>query len=85
MMDLVSPSGKSKSMKRVFRLKRETPIEWIDVQTGIFRYAFVKNEGAKSACVIKLWETLVIAVTTPWPTSRGPVRRGRKNPLSRER
>lgn len=84
MMDMVSVDGKCTPTKRVFRLKRETPIEWTTVQSGIFRFCFVKNMEAKSACVIELWQTLVIAVTTPWPADRGPMRKGRNNPLSRD-
>ena len=72
-------------VNRVLRLKRDTPIEWIEFQPGIFRFAFVKQDGADAACVFELWETLIVAIATPWPDSRGPLRRGRSNPLSRER
>lgn len=72
------------SEKRLFRLKRETPIEWRDIQPGIFTYAFIKNEVGKAICIIGLWETLTIAVSAPWPSKRGPLRKGRKNPLTRD-
>ncbi len=81
-MKVIGPDGIPG--ERCFRLKRETPIEWRDIQAGIFTYAFVQNEKGKAICVIGLWETLVIAISAPWPDNRGPVRKGRKNPLSRE-
>jgi hypothetical protein len=83
-MDLQPISGKGPAQKRVFRLKRDTPIEWVDLQPGIFRFAFVKSDGEDSACVMELWETLIVAVKAPWPGNRGPMRKGRKNPLSRD-
>lgn len=70
---------------RVFRLRRESPIEWVELQPDIFRFAFVKQDGAEAACVFELWKTLIVAIATPWPDSRGPLRRGRSNSLSRER
>jgi hypothetical protein len=72
-------------VNHVLRLKRETSIEWVEFQPGIFRFAFVKQDGADAACVFELWETLIVAIATPWPDSRGPLRCGRSNPLSRER
>jgi hypothetical protein len=72
-------------VNRVLRLKRETPIEWVEFQPGVFRFAFVKQDGADAACVFELWKTLIVAMATPWPDSRGPLRRGRSNPLSRDR
>lgn len=70
---------------RILRLKRETPIEWVEFQPGIFRFAFVKREGADAACVFELWDTLIVTISSPWPDDRGPLRRGRSNSLSRER
>lgn len=81
--NIISPTGQK--LVITFRLKRETPIEWNDLQPGIFRYAFVKEEGAASACIIEMWSALVVAVQTPWPDDRGPKRKGRNNPMSRER
>lgn len=72
-------------INRVLKLKRETPIEWVEFQPGIFRFGFVKQDGADAACVFELWQTLIVAIATPWPDSRGPLRRGRKNPRSRDR
>lgn len=83
-MDLKPLSGEGPMQKRIFRLKRDTPIEWVDLQPGVFRFGFVKSDGEDSACVMELWETLVVAVKAPWPGDRGPLRKGRKNPLSRD-
>ena len=82
-MSLVPALG-GPAEKRIFRLVRETPIEWIPMQPGIFSFAFVQQEKGMSVCVIDLWATLVISVSAPWPGNRGPLRRGRKNPLSRD-
>lgn len=81
----LQPVAGGSPINRVLRLKRETPIEWVEFQPGIFRFAFVKQKGADAACVFELWETLIVAMSTPWPDSRGPLRKGRSNPLSRER
>lgn len=70
--------------KRIFRLKRETPVEWVRFQPDIFSSAFVKCDET-CACVFDLWKTLIVTVQAPWPGDRGPLRRGRKNPMSRER
>jgi hypothetical protein len=72
-------------MKRLFRMKRETPIEWVQYQTDTFRFAFVGGEENNAVCVLDFWQTLVAAVAVPWPGRRGPLRRGRKNGTSRER
>ena len=77
-------TGKSNT-RRIFRLVRETPIKWIEYQRGVFSFAFVKNENDQAVCILNAWETLTVAVTTPWPDDRGPLRRGRNNPHSRER
>ncbi len=82
-MDLKPVSGR-KGIKRVFRMTRVTLIEWIPIQPGISTYAFVECEKGRTACVMDLWGTLVGAVETPWPDGRGPLRRGRRNPLSRD-
>jgi hypothetical protein len=81
----LAPIDGGEAKQRVFRLVRETLIEWIDTQPGVFRYAFVKTEQGTAVCVLELWQTIVAAVATPWPDSRGPLRKGRNNPLSRER
>lgn len=83
-MDLV-PVGGGKPIKRAFRLKRETKIEWFQLQEGTFKFGFVRCEGERSVCVIELWQSLVVAVKAPWPGDRGSLRRGRKNPHSRDR
>lgn len=81
----LQPVAGGPPVDRVFRVKRETPVEWIEFQPGVFRFAFVKQDGADAACVFELWETLIVAIAAPWPDRRGPLRRGRANPLSRER
>lgn len=70
--------------KRAFRLKRDEEPEWISFQSNVFEFAFVKREQEGIACVIELWETLIVAVAAPWPDDRGPLRRGRRNPFSRD-
>ena len=67
-----------------FRLVRDTPVEWTHLQQDVFGFAFVKCDDGGSACVLDLWQTLVVTVRTPWPDDRGPMRRGRKNPMSRD-
>lgn len=74
-----------KNIQRLFRMVRETPVEWIKYQPSIFTFGFVKSEVGRAVCVLDLWETWVVAVAAPWPDSRGPLRRGKKNQLSRER
>lgn len=81
----LQPLGGGPPVQRAMRLKRETPVQWIEVQPGVFRIAFVQREEGSAACVIELWETLVLAASAPWPDGRGDMRRGRRNPLSRER
>lgn len=81
----MQPAGGGPLMNRLIRLKRGAPIEWTDFQPGIFRFTFVKRYGAGAACIFELWKTLIVAIATPWPDGRGPVRRGKKNPLSRDR
>jgi hypothetical protein len=82
-MELVDPATGKKS-QRVFRLVRDTPVEWVCFQPDIFSVAFVKcDEGC--ACVMDLWKTLVVTIKAPWPDDRGALRKGRKNPLSRDK
>jgi hypothetical protein len=80
----MEPGSGGPPVQRAFRLTRETPVEWVPFQPGVFSFAFVKREDQGVACVMELWQTLVVAVTAPWPDNRGPMRRGRKNPLSRD-
>ncbi len=82
MMQLVNPTTGEKFQK-AFRLVRETPVEWVHFQENTFGVAFVKCDQA-CACVMDLWQTLIVTVTAPWPGDRGPIRRGKKNPLSRD-
>jgi hypothetical protein len=82
----VGPGSEGKApTRRVFHLVRDTPVEWIEYQPSIFTFGVVKREDGGAACILDLWETLVVAVAAPWPDRRGPMRRGKKNPFSRER
>jgi len=72
-------------VRRIFRLVRETPVEWVEYLPGAFRFAFVEKEGGGGVFIFDLWETLLASVATPWPGGRGPLRRGRRNRFSRER
>jgi hypothetical protein len=80
----LQPESGGKAVQRLFRLIRETPVAWEDFQPDVFRFGFVKSESGRAVCVMELWQTLVVAVAAPWPDSRGPLRRGRKNPRSRD-
>lgn len=80
----LEPVSGGPSIHRAFRMTRESPPMWETFQPGIFRYTFVKRESGGAACIMELWETIIIAVGTPWPDNRGPLRRGRKNPRSRD-
>jgi hypothetical protein len=80
----LEPIAGGPAIQRAFRLTRESSPEWQTVQPGIFRYVFMKRDGGGAACVMELWETSIIAVATPWPDDRGPLRRGRRNPMSRD-
>jgi hypothetical protein len=84
-MELQPVSGQRPAVRRIFRLVRDTPIEWFPLQKGIFDFTFVKQDGGMSVCVMDVWETLVVSVAAPWPGNRGPLLRGRKNRFSRER
>jgi len=82
-VELVDPNTGHK-YRRVFRLVRDTPVEWIRFQPDIFGVAFVECEDG-CACVVDLWQTLIVTVKAPWPGDRGPLRKGKNNPLSREK
>jgi hypothetical protein len=83
-MKVVPPDG-GPPQQRIFRLVRETPVDWVNYQENVFRVGFVKTKDGKAGCVFDLWQTLTVVVTAPWPSSRGPIRKGRKNLFSRER
>jgi len=72
-------------VQRIFRLVRETPVEWVEFQPDVFRFAFVRSEDGRAVCILDLWKSLLVVVAAPWPDRRGPLRRGKRNPLSRER
>ncbi len=79
----VQPATGGNPVQRLFRLARETPVDWIEFQPGVFRFAFVMSDDHQAVCVLDLWKTLVVAVAAPWPDRRGPMRRGREeHPLS---
>jgi hypothetical protein len=81
----LAPAGGGAPQQRIFRLVRETAVDWICYQEGIFRVGFVKSKEGKAACVFDLWKSITVVVTAPWPDGRGPIRKGKKNPFSRER
>jgi hypothetical protein len=81
-MQLINPAT-GQTFQRVFRIVRETPIEWVHFQKNTFGVALIKCDQ-KCACVIDLWKTLIVTVTAPWPGGRGALRKGRKNTLSRD-
>lgn len=72
-------------VRKLFRLVRETPVEWVSFQPDVFTFGFVESAEGGAVCILDLWNTLVVAVATPWPGGRGPIRKGRRNPFSRER
>lgn len=74
------------NLQRVVRFIKEQPVEWVVTQPGIFRFGFVQRqpEGG-GAFIMELWSTLIVSVSAPWPGDRGPILKGRSNPLSRER
>jgi len=81
----LQPESGAQPVQRLFRLIRETPVVWEDFGPDVFRFGFVKSESGRAVCVIDLWKTLVVAVAAPWPDGRGPLRRGCKNPRSRDK
>jgi hypothetical protein len=70
---------------RVFWFKQETPVEWVQYQEGVFKFGFVGTPEHDCICAIELWESLIVGIRAPWPSGRGSLRRGRRNPFSRER
>jgi hypothetical protein len=80
----MQPVSGGEPVQRLFRLVRDTPVEWVEFQPDVFRFGFVKSENGRAVCVMDLWKTLVVAVSAPWPDRRGPLRKGKKNPMSRD-
>lgn len=81
----LAPVAGGAPKQRIFRLGRETAPVWLDFGPDVFCYTFVKRDDGGGVFVMEIWNTFVIAVATPWPDDRGPLRRGRKNPLSRDK
>jgi hypothetical protein len=77
--------GQPIDVANVLWIKQETPVEWIPYQEGIFKFGFVGTQDKEAICAMELWETLIIGVSSPWPSGRGSLRKGRNNPFSRER
>lgn len=73
-------------LQRVVRFTPDQPIEWVETQPGIFKFGFLQRqpEGG-AACIMELWNTLIVTISAPWPGDRGGLLKGRNNPLSRER
>lgn len=61
----------------------QKPIDWVEYQAGTLRFAFFQGQDDGAVCLIDMWDTLICAVRTPWPSQRGVLRRGRKNPNAR--
>jgi hypothetical protein len=80
----LQPVGSGAPAQRIFRMVRETPIEWVQIQPRTFSFAFVQHADGRAVCILDICETLIAAVAVPWPHDRGPLRRGKRNPLSRE-
>lgn len=80
----LQPIAGGEPVRRVFRLVRETEIDWVELQPDVFRFVFIKTEHQEAVCVMDIWKTLVVAIRAPWPDGRGPIRRGRNNRFSRE-
>jgi hypothetical protein len=81
----MQPVSGGPQVQRLFRMVRETPVEWTPLQPGIFSFAFIQHSDGRAVCVLDIQQTLIAAVAAPWPHDRGPLRKGRKNPFSRER
>jgi hypothetical protein len=50
---------------------------------GLLRFGVVQTDDCSAACILDLWNTLVVAVGAPWPGDRGPLRRGRSRSVAR--
>lgn len=55
-----------------------TPVKWLEIQPGAFRVAFTRGAQNKAICLLEIRNTVLAAVECPWPSNRGPIRRGRK-------
>jgi hypothetical protein len=67
----------------VFHDMRQKEAEWTVYQAGTLRFTFFQDDSGDAICVMDLWGTLIAAVRAPWPSQRGVLRRGRKNPNAR--
>lgn len=77
-------TGKSQTINQsVLYDTRQTDVEWTVYQEGTLRFTFFQDERGDAICVMDLWSSLICAVKAPWPSQRGTLRRGRKNPNAR--
>lgn len=83
-MKMAPVEGDGPPVERIFRLVRETKVDWINLQPGIFRFGFVQHEDGRAVCILDVWQTLGVAVAGPWPQDRGTFRKGQKNQFSRD-
>ncbi|MGA8939612.1 MAG: hypothetical protein WB439_10640 [Acidobacteriaceae bacterium] len=67
----------------VLSLPVQADVEWTIYQEDTIRFTFFEGEAGGAVVVMELWGTLVCAVKTPWPSQRGVLRRGRRNPNAR--
>jgi hypothetical protein len=68
----------------VFRQVRQPPVDWFTFQEGIFSAALVEDKNEEAVLVCRLWDTVIASLGVPWPGGRGPLRRGKNNPFSRD-
>lgn len=77
-------TGQTESLHQsVMQIPVQSNVEWTVYQESTIRFAFFEGEGGDAVCVVELWGTLVCAVRAPWPSQRGALRKGRKNPYAR--
>ena len=69
--------------ENVFHDVKQEDVEWITYQPETLSFTFFQDEAGDAVCVMDFWGTLIAAVKAPWPSQRGSLRRGRKNPNAR--
>lgn len=77
-------TGRSRTLtENAFYDTRQEDVEWTWYQQGTLQFTFFRGQDGNCICVMDLWSTLICAVKAPWPSQRGPLRKGRKNPNAR--
>jgi hypothetical protein len=69
--------------ENVFHDVKQEEVEWITYQADTLSFAFFQYEAGDAVCVMNFWGTLITVVKVPWPSQRGSLRKGRKNPNAR--